>query len=353
MKEQLASIQVLRAVAALAVVLFHFSVSVQQDFHLTAQPFFPAGATGVDIFFVISGFIMAYTTNKPDQHSPGQFIAKRLARIAPLYWVLTLSIFALALAAPNLLRSASATPEELLRSLFFIPYARPDGMVEPVLFLGWTLNYEMFFYTVFAIALIVSGRWRLPIAMSMIAALAAAGYALRIPNTLYAFYTSGIMLEFVWGILLFMAFDRWPALMKRGSLVWILGAALLLLQNNVEFGLPREIEKGLPSLLIVAGVLGSGLKDGALRRAAARIGDASYSLYLGHPYALAIAARFAIAALGATAISAAAAGLIGLTLALGAALASFFLLERPSNDWLRSLLGAGKKPTIAKPVRQG
>ena len=84
MNNPLVSIQVLRAVAALAVVAFHFTVSLQQDFHLTAGLLFPAGASGVDIFFVISGFIMSYTTARPEQRSAGSFVFKRLARIVPL-----------------------------------------------------------------------------------------------------------------------------------------------------------------------------------------------------------------------------------------------------------------------------
>jgi exopolysaccharide production protein ExoZ len=349
MKDQLVSIQVLRAIAALAVVAFHFTVSLQQDFHLTTDLLFQAGASGVDVFFVISGFIMSYTTAGLGQRSPASFAFKRLARIVPLYWVMTLAVFGLGLVAPALFHLGGASPGQLLKSLFFIPYTRPDGMNEPVLFLGWTLNYEMFFYSVFAVALMISRRFYLFITMGAIAALTVL-HPFAHGGVLTAFYTDSIMLEFVWGCLLFLVFQRWPRAVSALSPVWVPGAMLLLAQNFFEPGWPRGIEKGLPALLIVGGVLGSEMKDGVLRRAFARIGDASYSLYLGHPYALAVSVKLAIALLGASILSATVAGVAGLTLAILGALASYFLLERPSNAWLRRQFGGPKPPAVTEPV---
>jgi exopolysaccharide production protein ExoZ len=349
MKDQLFGIQVLRAVAALAVVAFHFAISLQQDFHLVSNLVFSAGASGVDIFFVISGFIMSYTTARPDQRSPAGFMFKRLARILPLYWLLTLAVFTLGLAAPSLFHVGGASLTQLLKSLFFIPYIRPDGMAEPVLFLGWTLNYEMFFYAVFAVALLISRRFYLFITMGVIAALTVL-HPLAHGGVMASFYTDSIMLEFVWGCLLFLVFQRWPNFVQALAPVWIPGAMLLLAQNFLEPGWPRGIEKGLPALLIVSGVLGTTVPDGVVRRVLARVGDASYSLYLGHPYAIALSVKLAIAVLGASILSAAVAGVAGLALAILGALASFFLLERPSNNWLRQRFGGRKPPAATEPV---
>ena len=349
MKDQLVGIQVLRAFAALAVVAFHFTVSLQQDFHLTAGLVFPAGANGVDVFFVISGFIMSYTTARPSERSPASFVLKRLARIVPLYWVMTLAVFGLGLAAPALFHLSQASLTQLLRSLIFIPYARADGMAEPVLFLGWTLNYEMFFYAIFAAAMLISQRFYLWITIGAILALTAIGQFVH-SGILLAFYTNDIMLEFVWGCLLFLIFQRWAKAVSALSLVWILGVALLAAQNYIEPGWPRGLEKGLPALLIVGGVLGSTMQDGVLRRTFARIGDASYSLYLGHPYALGLTAKLAIGLLGASVLSATLAGVAGLAISLLGALASFFLLERPSNNWLRRQLSGEKPPAVREPI---
>lgn len=338
MKDQLQSVQILRAIAALAVVAFHFAQSLAIDFKLIPLDSFTMGSDGVDIFFVISGFIMAYTTAREDQRSPGDFAWKRLARIVPLYWVLTLAVFAIGILAPSLLNSGGATWEELGKSLAFIPYERVDGRVAPVLFLGWTLNYEMFFYAVFTVALLVAPRWRLQVVVGVMAVMAAIGYAYPGDlGVLGRFYTNGIILEFVWGCLLFVAWNRWPDRLRAMAPIWILGTALLLLQNFWNVPLPREIEKGLPALMIVGGVLAMTVKDGAVSRAFRAIGDASYSLYLGHPYAIGLCVKLSIALLGATVLGALVAGTLTLAISIAAALLSFHLLEKPSNTLLRGL----------------
>ncbi len=350
MKDQLQSVQILRAIAALAVVGFHFAQSLAMDFGLIPLDSFTMGSDGVDIFFVISGFIMTYTTAREDQRSPGDFAWKRLARIVPLYWVLTLAVFAIGIVAPSLLNSGGASWEELGKSLAFIPYERTDGRVAPVLFLGWTLNYEMFFYAVFTLALLVAPRWRLQIVVGVMAVMATVGYAYPGDlGVLGRFYTNGIILEFVWGCLLFVAWNRWPDRIRGMAPIWLLGTALLLLQNFWNVPLPREIEKGLPALMIVAGVLAMTVKDGAVSRAFRAIGDASYSLYLGHPYAIGLCVKLSIALLGATVLGALVAGTLTLVVSLLAALLSFHLLEKPSNTLLRGLW-QGRRRTAIKPA---
>ena len=347
MKDQLQSVQILRAIAALAVVAFHFAQSLAIDFNLIPLDSFTMGSDGVDIFFVISGFIMAYTTARDDQRSPGEFAWKRLVRIVPLYWVLTLAVFTIGIVAPTLLNSGGATWEELGKSLAFIPYERADGRVAPVLFLGWTLNYEMFFYAVFTIALLVAPRWRLQIVVGVMAVMAAIGYVYPGDlGVLGRFYTNGIILEFVWGCLLFVAWNRWPDRLRVMAPIWALGTALLLFQNFSNVPLPREIEKGLPALMIVAGVLALTVRDGAVSRAFRAIGDASYSLYLGHPYAIGLCVKLSIVLLGATVLGALVAGTLTLAISLAAALLSFHLLEKPSNVALRSFWRSPHKPAV-------
>lgn len=347
MKDQLQSVQILRAIAALAVVAFHFAQSLAIDFKLIPMDSFTMGADGVDIFFVISGFIMAYTTAREDQRSPGEFAWKRLVRIVPLYWVLTLAVFAMGIVAPTLLNSGGATWEELGKSLAFIPYERTDGRVQPVLFLGWTLNYEMFFYAVFTLALLLAPRWRLQVVVGVMAVMAAIGYAYPGDlGVLGRFYTNGIILEFVWGCLLFVAWNRWPPRLRAVAPIWILGTALLLLQNFWNVPLPREIEKGLPVLMIVAGVLALTVRDGAIPRLFRAIGDASYSLYLGHPYAIGLFVKLSVALLGGTVLGALVAGTLTLAVSVAAALLSFHLLERPSNTLLRGLWPAGPRSPL-------
>src|SRR3954451_25277970 len=101
----------------------------------------PVGGCGwlVNLFFVISGFIMVYTTfSRPTR--PAEFLCNRIARIVPLYWLMTLGTYSIAFVAPTLLQATSTNPLELLKSLFFVPFVKSNGLVQPVLFLGWTLN---------------------------------------------------------------------------------------------------------------------------------------------------------------------------------------------------------------------
>ena len=119
---------------------------------------------GVDIFFVISGFIMVYASSRwfGSAQSPRVFLAHRIARIVPLYWATTMLYLAVVLFAPALLNSEYLAPGFVISSFLFIPAARPDGLVQPLYSLGWTLNYEMFFYALFAIAIAFPRRRGVP-----------------------------------------------------------------------------------------------------------------------------------------------------------------------------------------------
>ena len=117
---------------------------------------------GVDIFFVISGFIMVYASSRwfGSARAPRVFLAHRIARIVPLYWATMMVYLAVLLLTPWLLNSEYLAPHFVIASFLFIPAARPDGLVQPLYSLGWTLNYEMFFYALFAIAIAFPRRPR-------------------------------------------------------------------------------------------------------------------------------------------------------------------------------------------------
>lgn len=108
-KETIGNIQSLRAIAAILVVFVHLEVFLH---HLDLKPF---GHCGVDIFFVISGFIMVQTTRRGG-HSPARFMANRIARVVPLYWLLTLGVFSLALAVPSLVQNTTTDPIALINT---------------------------------------------------------------------------------------------------------------------------------------------------------------------------------------------------------------------------------------------
>lgn len=126
------SLQILRALAATSVVYLHIG----------CEPWF--GGFGVDIFFVLSGFVMCYITDSGE--SGKEFFLRRIARIVPLYWALTLITFVIAWLKPTLFNSTTADLGNLFKSLLFIPYVKENGSISPIIPVGWTLNYEVYFY---------------------------------------------------------------------------------------------------------------------------------------------------------------------------------------------------------------
>lgn len=128
------------------------------------------GTSGVDLFFVISGFIVVVTTAGVDT-KPFDFWRRRIVRVVPLYWLLTLLMVTVALIAPGLFKTLKVAPETVLQSLLFIPHFSQSfsGVVWPLLVPGWTLNFEMFFYALFGLALILPPRYRLLVLTSVLA----------------------------------------------------------------------------------------------------------------------------------------------------------------------------------------
>ena len=152
---RLVGIEYLRACAATAVMLFHYALASGYSGALVAL-----GQFGVDVFFVISGFIM-WTVSR-DEASPAGFLLRRIVRIAPLYWLATLAA-ALVTTEGGVTLGLGAPAGDLAKALFFIPAysARSPDVVEPILSVGWTLNLEMAFYALFAASLAAPRRRRL------------------------------------------------------------------------------------------------------------------------------------------------------------------------------------------------
>lgn len=283
---ELASIQYLRAVAALLVVLFH--VFPQMGRMGYAAGWHGPLTSGVDIFFVISGFIM-WVTTYGRQVSPAGFIYKRIVRIVPLYWVLSSMIVAIMLLAPTALQSARVDLGHIIASYLFIPWPHPVlGTMEPVLVPGWTLNYEMFFYVLFAAALVLAPGRRLAVTLIALAAVVALGLTNPPPGSPAAFYTQSIILEFALGLMVGAAYTAgWRIPAPAAICLVLLGALAIPGLWAMDDALPRALLFGLPAACIVAGAV-SVEAAGLLPRIPflRLLGDASYSLYLSHGVAL-------------------------------------------------------------------
>ena len=215
------SIQYLRAFAAFGVVLFHSLDGTGHDF--------PFGAAGVDLFFVISGFLMWTTTTRDDAEIK-RFITSRVRRIVPLYWIATLLTLSLSSLAPTFFYQATWQPDHVIKSLLFIPQIGVAGGIFPVLYQGWTLQYEMFFYALFALSMCFALARRLWVLTAIIGSLSLYGLlAPQSPNPLIDSYTDPICLEFLAG--------AWTARLCASKRLSSILAFILLLVGGLGFWL--------------------------------------------------------------------------------------------------------------------
>ena len=288
------NVQVLRAVAALLVV--HAHAAGVTGLGLSWE----GGATGVDLFFVISGFIIAYVGSIDTD----QFMMRRLIRIVPIYWSSTIAIFLLVLLMPQMFRTTSADGELLVRSLLFVPGGEvhsSDGLPHPTIAGGWTLNFEMYFYALFALALMWSRDKATWIAIGLLLAVMAAVYVTGIGETspVAYFYGYPIVLEFIYGIFAFhivrIAERRgWkgisPRLQQAVLILFVIAGLTCLAFTEELFGTysPRWFLCGIPAFaVVVSAVLLERLHGLRItNRYAVMVGDASYVLYLIHGYAV-------------------------------------------------------------------
>lgn len=290
----LLNIQALRALAATMVVWVH----AQEVLPSMAIPAWAAsfGYGGVDLFFVISGFIMAYTTaGRPAR--PLDFLLRRLKRVAPLYYAVTLVVVAAALIAPQAFRGTAASLSDLLQSVLFIPFEKQPGRIYPLYFLGWTLNYEMAFYLLFSLGLLLPAAFRTPVMVGVLLLLAAVGTQIDSQHTagVAAYvYTRPIILDFGAGMVI-AALARtslqarvapgicWAAMALAA--LWFVGGGAVLPYAPEAAAPPTAtfLRFGVPSILLVSAAIVLERQGRVLRSPPLQLlGDASYSLYLSH-----------------------------------------------------------------------
>lgn len=346
--ETLYPVQYLRAVAALVVMLFHVSVLSQETWALDPKRIDHVGAAGVDLFFVISGFIMAMIVDRPGAFSGREFWIKRIARVAPAYWVITLFVFILAALAPSLFRSTTADITHLLTSLLFLAANTGEGSTVPMLVVGWTLNYEIFFYAIVAITAGLFSDRRLLIASAVIIGLVLLGIATDSANPSLAFYTNPILLEFVFGILVFQSWRQTGRLRLGFAPLAVLAAGVLLLVLQWERPMVdwRPYYWGVPAAAVLYGALGvTTFRNGFL----ARMGDWSYAVYLTHVFVVTFYVKYAIPTAPLDQLPWPVHYLIMTATAFSVAGGYYTFVERPLSRWtLRKL--HGRTPSATMPV---
>lgn len=278
------AIQVLRGVAASMVMFVHLDTQLARLHY----PVLGSGwlAAGVDIFFVISGFIMWTSVERRSGMSARTFLKHRIIRIVPLYWTVTTLVVLIGLLAPQLLRTTVLQPWHVLASYLFLPARHPaKNVFWPVVVAGWSLNYEMLFYVVFAsaMALVPQGRALRFYVITIILVIILVAAAATSPwIDVMNFYANPVLLEFIAGMLLGMICS---ARLIRPSPLWsvisAIGFCLIWAATRFSGGFSMML---LAATMVVAGaVFLPPLKHNAL----SALGDASYSLYLTHAISLA------------------------------------------------------------------
>ncbi len=338
------SLQALRAFAAWVVVCHHF-MQIFFDFHASGpvgQFLTDRGAVGVDIFFVISGMVI-YLSTRDKAIAPQRFLLNRALRIVPAYWFYTALMGLLLLTARQWMPHQAIDLEHFVLSLLFIPAENPGGYGQyPTLNVGWTLNYEMFFYLLFSLVFLVRQQHRV---LLVAAALLLVSEVLTRAGLLNHFYRNNIVYEFLLGIGIGVLYRRgWVA---QG--LWLPLAILLLAGVAIHYldASRRLLHWGLPSALIVLACvsLEPYFKGNRLLKA---LGDSSYSVYLVHVLVL-YGGWFASQRLGMSpyAVFALCVPLIAL-LSWG----SYLLLEkrlyRHLSDWFAPPVGAPALVTLSR-----
>ncbi len=283
-------LQYIRAIAALLVVYFHAILQLEKlnpDAWITDYLF---GKSGVDLFFVLSGFVMWITTADKAQ-AVTDFWWKRIRRVVPLYWAVTLAAAMVALVVPQILKSTQFDIPHILASLAFIPWlnpADPTGeMIAPVIVPGWTLNYEMYFYLLFGLCLLVPVRHRIAAITALIGSVFLVAN-LAPESTAARFYGDTVIFEFVAGVILgriykTSVFVSAPVV----AVALVLGFGVLLHNDYRGFELPRLITIGIPAAFIIFFATAIRIPDLKAWRWLRLLGDASYSIYLTHIFTLA------------------------------------------------------------------
>lgn len=325
------NIQALRGITALFIVLEHVR-------------FLNCGAFGVDIFFCISGFMIMFSTHKSTEH----FFSKRLIRILPLYWLMTLLTYFLLLLFPDMFAVSSAKAEYLVKSLLFIPFDIGDGVIQPLMRIGWTVNCEIFFYVLFGISLRISRRFRGLICSVLLAGVVLVAQFLPVSSDILSFYGNPVMLEFVFGILCYYASwglyrlrekERLPRFCLPLSVVAVVGIfpGLLITKPTINIlGFRRPLVWGLPAAALVLAFF---LLEFYVKMpdALVKLGDISFSLYLLHYYPVIFLDRMIFDFGSCTPFSLAGVAL-ALAISVTLSLLCHELIEKRFSGWLRRKL---------------
>jgi peptidoglycan/LPS O-acetylase OafA/YrhL len=348
----LGRVQILRFVAATAVLFAHLQHEALARLPGAAEfhPFLLIdGGFGVDLFFVISGFIMYHVSADKFGRSGAarDFLVRRYFRVAPLYYLGTVLMLMATFTFRGAVSIAKPDLGHVAASFLFLPTMNEFAQAVPVLKLGWTLNFEAYFYVVFALALLFERRTGLLVLTFVLGAVWLLAQVMAQPPVVIAFWGQSLVLEFLGGIAVAVLYRR--GLRLNSTAAWAVILASLLLLAGLRLGgaiadLPRGIYAGVPAWLIVTAVVAAPFdeRQGAIKRFFVAGGEASYAIYVIHPFGIRAGAliwdRLAWPAQPWLYVAALMAVVIACAFAVN------LMVERPLDRWLRTLLEPSAKP---------
>lgn len=347
---RLDGLQLGRAAAALTVVVGH---AVDHAMHGMVSESWQLGARyGVTLFFVISGFIMVQTTGQ-GRFDPGAFISRRIRRVVPIYWFVTLLVALTVLIAPAVFKRTVFDLQHLAASLFFIPMYDPGSTdISPMFRLGWTLNFEMFFYVAFMLTFALGLVSRAVALTLFFLACVLIGQTFTFEAAVPRFYTQVDTLGFVAGVWLgVLNMKGW--LRADGRAIAALFAASTAILAYILFHYAAIRNVTATQLWLVAACTAHialmlmliDFKAWRVPRPLLYIGDASYSIYLFHMFAIgavtAVILRLPKDMLVPMVFVSAVSGCI-------AGLVAYRFIEQPLNRLMR-----GRRPLTAAQIGEG
>lgn len=342
-------LQVLRAIAAAIVVYEHAITTYGEKVNIIDSPLdYDIGRIGVEIFFAISGYIIYKSTQniRPSLNSSADFMARRLVRVFPIYAIATI-VYSLKL----FLEGVPPSQEALIQSLLFFPYIdNTNGLMRPVLGVGWSLNYEILFYAILAVAIMFVKEHRMNITFLLIGLFLLSGFVATpsrgVGSSGYSLLSTSWMFYFLLGLVMAdfsssLRISRYYV--SRGFIISLMGVVVV---SYVCFSMFMVSDK---TAVLVGGLLLSSVclflcinapsKDNSnsLVRLLVLCGDASYSTYLFHSFILGVSGR--LVSLSGINVGHSLFAMTMVAVTTGGGIIIFHVVERPitrrCNIWLK------------------
>ena len=281
-EKNIANIQALRGVATLLVLLGHIALYESRTSFPKILPnwLFELGSAGVDLFFVISGYVMVMISGYgiSGLNAAGSFLVRRAFRIYPVYWLFSIIVLLVVLIQPNWIhREGGVDQINYLNSFLLIP----DEVYAPLVGQGWTLIHEMYFYMVFTLVVLARSKIRPYLILGWIVFLFVSNWLLPDPtNPFLRTASSPLTFEFIFGCIIAVLHKR--GIINFGRTAFCIGI-FVLCANPEHLGTERILWFGIPCTCIVYGAVAMEQRNQIIfPQWLKKAGDISYSIYLSH-----------------------------------------------------------------------